>query len=503
MLERDIRSLVYILAIASSVIMISALAASWWPLVIETRSLLLIPVLLVLFTLAGRFPIELSRQASASLSTVPLFMAVLLLHPLEAALLAASGTLASELWLKAPPRAIGFNVTVNAAAAVLAGVVLFTLKPQAEALQFTGSHMLAAGASGLALHATNLLLVIGLVTLRKGLSFWKSWTQTYTFEAVQEGGLLTLGLIAAVLYTEAAWSLILVLVPCVLAYYGFRRSVSEAAGKARLAEELEQRLDELQELQAQLIQSAKLASVGTLAAGVAHEINNPVFAITGRAELLLKDPDLHLVGERAREYTKTIYEMGQRISQIVRQLLDYSRTSQEAEEVLLSDAMDAALGLLGDKTESKRALITKEYGDVPPVIGVPSQIQQVFVNLLSNAIDATSEGGSIVMGCRADGGTVEGYVRDTGPGIPSEFHSTVFEPFYTTKEVGKGTGLGLFVCHKIVAAHDGVISIDSHNGSGVIIRVRLPSATATAEVEVSQPAEVAAETQITTRDIQR
>jgi len=267
--NRDLWSYVYIAGVAASVVLLGALAAGLLSAGEGTRSLWLVPVLIVFVTLAGRSPIELSRQAPAVLSTVPLFMAVLLLHPAQAALVAAVGTLVSDVTLRDPPRAIAFNVSVNAAAATLAGLVFFALRPDGYTLELTGGHMLAAGAAGLALHATNVLLVIGMVTLRKGLGFWKGWKDTYAFEAVQEGGLLALGLIAAVLYAEAWWSVVLVLIPSVLAYYGFKRNVSEAAEKSRLAEELEHRLKELNELQAQLIQSAKLASVGTLAAGVA------------------------------------------------------------------------------------------------------------------------------------------------------------------------------------------------------------------------------------------
>lgn len=428
-MSRDLRSFVYISAIAAVVVAASGLAASWWPLPLETRSLLLMPVLGAFIALAGRFPIEISRQAPASLSTMPMFMTVLLLHPLDAALVTAMGWFISETALGAPAKAVAFNVTANVAACVFAGVVFFSLMPSDGELALTGGYMLAAGAAGITLHATNVLLVVGMVTLRKGLAFWRSWSEAYVFEVVQESGLVTLGLIAAVLYIQAPWSVVLVIIPSILAYYGFRRNVSEAAEKARMAEELEERLDELKELQAQLIQSAKLASVGTLAAGIAHEINNPVFAITGRSELLLKDPERHLRGEKALYYVKTIYEMGERISQIVRQLLDYSRSSEEREEVHMVDTMEAALALLGERLEPPQAALVREYANVPPVMAVGSQLQQVFVNLLSNALDASGERSVITVGCRSVGDEVECYVRDAGTGIPEELLNNCVRAF--------------------------------------------------------------------------
>ena len=336
--------------------------------------------------------------------------------------------------------------------------------------------LLAAGAAGMALHACNVILVIGMVVLRKGRSFWTSWKETYAFEAVQEGGLLTLGLVAALMAAQAWWGLVVLLVPFVLAYYGFERIVKDAGEKARLAEQLARNLKELKELQAHLVQSAKLASVGTLAAGVAHEINNPIFAIGGRAELLLNGAARHLASEKAVSYVTTIQEMATRITEIVRQLLDYSRPSEEPEEVRLDEAMDGALSLLRGKLESKRLQVDRDYHQVPPVMGVENQLQQLFVNVLGNAIDATPEWGQLTVGCglEEDPSRVTVYVRDTGVGIAEDVQDRLFEPFFTTKDPGKGTGLGLFICHTIASSHGGRIGVESERGKGTMVWLELP-----------------------------
>ncbi len=473
-MNTQIRSQLYIIALEVCAVGLTALAVWLWPVAENTPPLWLLLTLVLLVALAGRFPIKLSRQAEASLFTVPLFMAVLLLHPMEAVLIAMAGTLISERMARAPASAIIFNVSVSAVAAGLAGIVFFSLKAEEAPLALTHQQMLAAAAAGLTLHVTNIMLVAGMLTLRKGRDFWRSWKDTFVFEAIQEGGLLTVGAIASLLVLEAWWGLVLVLIPAVLAYYGFERSVNEAAQKARLAEELEQKLKELKELQAQLVQSAKLASVGTLATGVAHEINNPVFAITGRADILLKNADKHLRSEKAVEYIQTIQQMGKRISTIVRHLLDYARPSEDMAEVRIDDAIEGALALLGNKVKNHR--IVKEYEATPVVKGVPAQLQQVFVNLISNSADATPEWGTITVGCRVDDSTAVAYVKDTGIGISRAVQERLFEPFFTTKEVGKGMGLGMFVCHRIVTTHKGQITVESEEGKGTTIWVKIPLA---------------------------
>ena len=335
--------------------------------------------------------------------------------------------------------------------------------------------MLVAGATGLILHVTNVVSVLGILAIRKGIAFIKSWSQTYVFEAIQEGGLLTLGLIGAILVVQAWWAVVMLFIPFALARYGFERIVNDAAEKALLAEELERNLKELKELQTQLIQSAKLASVGTLAAGVAHEINNPIFAIAGRAELLLKSSDEHLASEKAIDYVETIQEMSSRITLIVRQLLDYSRPTDDKVDVSIEAAMDEAVGLLGSKLNAKRLEIERDFAVSPSVLGIDNQIQQIFVNLIGNAIDATSEWGEITLGARVDDdGMVIAYVKDTGVGVSPEIKDQLFEPFFTTKAPGKGTGLGLFICHTIVTNHGGEIGVDSTQGEGTTVWVKLP-----------------------------
>jgi len=164
-----------------------------------------------------------------------------------------------------------------------------------------------------------------------------------------------------------------------------------------------------------------------------------------------------------------------RISDIVRHLLDYARPSEVVEDVQLADVLDSSMVLLGGK--KKVVKIETDYHDEPVVVeGISSQLQQVFINLIGNAIDATPEQGSIKIRVELEESAAVVCVEDTGIGISEDVRKRLFEPFFTTKEVGKGTGLGLFICHKIVTAHKGEIFVDSEVGVGTTFRVRLPLA---------------------------
>jgi signal transduction histidine kinase len=438
----------------------------------------MLPVLVLLVAVAGRFPFKLSPQGDASMFTVPLFMAALLLHPLEALLVGMVGSLISERLLKAPVRVAIFNTSVSAVIAGLAGIVFWSLSPDTADQLFTPGGVVAAVSAGLVLHIANLLLVAAMVTIRKGLAFWRRWKETWAFDSIQEGGLLILALIGAQLVMLAWWWLLLLLVPFVLAFYGFKHSVEEVVQKARLAEELEGKLEELKATQAELIRSAKLASVGTLAAGVAHEINNPLFVITGRAELFLemlkrRDPYIHT--QQAIEDMEAIIKMGMHIADIVKEVLAYSRHTATPEELHLDKVMEESLALLERKIATRGVQIVKEYQPSPKVTAVANQLQQVFVNLMINALDATPEWGRITLGCTSEDGMAVGYIKDTGVGMTAEVQDRIFEPFFTTKEVGKGTGLGLFICHKIVTDHQGQISVESKPGKGTTVLVKLPA----------------------------
>jgi signal transduction histidine kinase len=470
------RTYIYIATIIMAAATTAIASAILWPIFENTTTHpALAAVVFIIATIAGRFPVKLSQQAQASLIIVPLFMALLLLHPAQAIAIAALSTIVSEILIKAPARAAAFNTAVNSLATGLGGIVFFALKPDGVLTLSAGS-LLASGASGFTLLITNLVLVDAMVTLRKGMAYWKQWREAFTFESLQEGGLLPVGLIAALLASQAWWAPLIVMIPAVLAYYGFHHTVSEAASKAELANQLQNKIKELTELQAQLIHSAKMASIGSLATGIAHEINNPVFAISGRAELLISAKDKHLSSAKAEEYIENIRQMAERIADITKHLVEYAQPTGEQKELMLNEVMESSISLMRKKLSGVR--LVREYEGIALVNGVDAQLQQVFVNLLSNAVNASAEWGCVTVGCGMRDGEAYAFVKDEGVGMTSGEKEHLFEPFVSKKDVDNrvGMGLGMYTCHRVVESHDGRIDVESEPGKGTTITVRLPSA---------------------------
>ncbi|MBI4875389.1 MAG: HAMP domain-containing protein [Acidobacteria bacterium] len=231
---------------------------------------------------------------------------------------------------------------------------------------------------------------------------------------------------------------------------------------------------QLSQIQQSLIRSERLISMGKLAAGVAHEINNPLTGILSYAE------DLHgaaAPGDPRREDYAVIVHEAMRCRQIVRNLLDFARQSAPAlAAVDPRDAIDKAIGVLGRQAAFRRiGFEWRVEAGLPPVLADPVQIEQVLVNLMVNAQEAMPNGGVIVAGAElASGGRcVRFSVRDMGDGIPPEIRARIFDPFFSTKG-GKTDGLGLAVCLGIVQQHGGTIDFQSEVGRGTVFQVSLP-----------------------------
>src|SRR6266568_1331208 len=252
------------------------------------------------------------------------------------------------------------------------------------------------------------------------------------------------------------------------------RQLSTTVEKVQLYEETCKAYDDLRRAQEQLLQSEKMSAIGQLIAGVAHELNNPLTAILGYAQLLESEK----LEDRAMEYVSKVFKQAQRTHRVVQNLLSFARQRKpEKQDFDVVKVLDEALLLRDyDMKVSSIKLQREIETDVPAVSGDPHQLEQVFLNIINNALDAMREGEqrSLRVRVHASGENVIVEFHDSGPGLTEP--SRIFEPFYTTKSVGKGTGLGLSICYGIVKEHGGEISARNAKGGGAVIEVRLPSA---------------------------
>jgi two-component system NtrC family sensor kinase len=240
--------------------------------------------------------------------------------------------------------------------------------------------------------------------------------------------------------------------------------------------------DELRNAAAEdrLLQSEKQASMGRLAAGVAHEINNPLTGVLTFTRILLRSKDL---GEKNLSYLQKIAESTVRVKNIVKGLLDFSRqTALDREPTDINRLIRGVISAMENQALVKGVSIEFNAGENLPMLTMDrNQMQSVLINLIINALDAMEQGGTIAISTgislsASDTGKrgVEITVTDNGCGIPTEDLDKLFEPFFTTKEVGKGTGLGLAVSYGIVQRHGGTIRVQSEVGRGSTFTVWLP-----------------------------
>lgn len=269
---------------------------------------------------------------------------------------------------------------------------------------------------------------------------------------------------------------------------------------------LEEAYNELKKAQIQLIQREKMASVGQLAAGVAHEINNPMGFIASNLGTLLKyferlcafvesmkgalrEESKGEINEQSKKLkidfiSKDVLDLvnesldgAARISKIVQGLKTFSRVDEaEYKFVDVNECMASTLGIVWNELKYK-AEVKKEYGRIPPVECFPQQLSQVFMNLLINASQAIEKKGEIKIKTWQQGDNVLVSVADNGQGIAEEHMEKLFEPFFTTKEVGQGTGLGLSIAYEIIQKHHGRIEVASERGVGTRFTITLPITT--------------------------
>jgi PAS domain S-box-containing protein len=258
--------------------------------------------------------------------------------------------------------------------------------------------------------------------------------------------------------------------------------------------ELEKVNQQMQEAQTQLTQSEKMASLGLLVAGIAHEINTPIGSINSNNDILIRsvgkmrdflncaqcpsevreNPEVIKIMKILAEINQNNRMACERIMNIIRSLKNFARLDEaERKKVNLHDGLDSTLTLVHHQLKN-RIQVVKEYGDLPEVECYPNQVNQVFMNLLVNAEQAMPERGTLTIKTFRDQDQIKILISDTGVGIPKENLKRIFDPGFTTKGVGVGTGLGLSICYKIIQDHHGKIEVTSEVGKGTTFTLSLP-----------------------------
>jgi signal transduction histidine kinase len=431
-----------------------------------------------LLPLALRSRSETSGAAEMSVAFAFSYAAILLGGAYPGALAAlASGLAGSLLFVhRRPPT---YRVLFNGASLVWsAWVAAIVLERLGGALDGGAGwrNVLAVATSTYAYYLVNTMSVAGAVSLSQRLPFWSTWSEGFLWTAAP--GYFVGAMVASVVafyYTRVHLLSFVVTMPALyLSYRSYKAYIDKV-------EETQARLVEVQALYKESLQlvtqAEKLASIGRLAGGVAHEINNPLMVILGRAELALMDlPDDHT----SAADLEIIISETKRIANIVKNLLRFSRQDQQESllPVDVNETVDRAVELTRYQLTVDNILVETRYApDLPTAMGNAGQLQQVFTNIIINAYQAIGhQGGRLLIETGRTGDYVDVRFTDTGCGIPEGNLKRIFEPFYTTKAEHEGTGLGLSVSYGIIADHGGSITVDSVVGQGSQFTVRLPPA---------------------------
>jgi signal transduction histidine kinase/ActR/RegA family two-component response regulator len=446
-------------------------------------------VALVTVGLGARAIVKIPRVKGEVTATDTFIFLTILLYDGEAAiLLAVVEALVSSRRITKTRLTVFFNAGLmggSTFAAVWAARALFGHIPAAVDGEFTARSVGLLCTLALVQYATNSILAAVREALRDSKSVWRTWRESYLWISVTTVAAASAAMIAArLIHATGIYSVILILpivAVVVFAYQTYLKNVEAAEAQAEQArlyvKELSRYVEEQERIRVQFSQVEKLSAVGSLASGVAHDFNNCLAVIRGRAELMLKHTDdpklrrgLELIVQSAHDGAKT-----------VKRIQDFARQRQDRDfepvcvDQLLSDVSEITRPRWKDKAEAAGAHIDFKVSNRSGarVQGDASELRDVLVNMIFNAVDAMPRGGRLALAAELRDEKVVVTVEDTGCGMSPEVRARVFDPFFTTKGV-EGMGLGLSVSYGIIRRHGGTIRVESEAGRGSTFRVTLP-----------------------------
>lgn len=482
-----------LLVIAAAVV---ALLYSATHLTMEQLDLRFVALSIMTITISSRLTVRIPRTTGhISVSDTFFFLMILLYGGEVAVLLAAAEALCSAT--RFSRKAITFNSAMIACSTFLTFIVTRALFGELVALRhgsFSGKFMLALCVMAIVQYASNSLMAAIYTSLKTGETVWHSWTKYYLWASITYfAGASAAGFTVKIADVAGIFALLATAPIIAILYFTYRTylrnievmaaaaKAEEAAAHAEEAErhvaELNHYIEEQERIREQFSQIEKMSALGELASGVAHDFNNTLAGILGRAQLLLeaKDPakveaGLNIIIKTAKDGAKTV----KRIQDFARQRRDHDFHLIDVHQLLM-DVGEITRPRWKNRAEAANIHINLELECAANirVMGDESELREVLVNLVFNAVDAMPSGGTLMMAATQTQDAVEILVQDTGTGMSEETRLRVFDPFFTTKDEA-GMGLGLAVSYGIIRRHDATVDVESQLGVGTTFRVRLP-----------------------------
>ncbi len=480
-------------------------AVSAYHLPINRLDLRFLLLALITIAIGSRIAVEIPRVSGRiTVADTFIFLTMLLYGGEAAVLLAAAEGTCSSLRISRKPRTILFNAAVMACATYLTVNVLHYSFGTILALpygEYSANFVIALCVMALVQYIVNSGLIAIAQSYKINRTLRHTWSKYYLWTSLTYfAGASGAGIIAKLMAAIGFHALIVTTPIIAIVYLTYRTYLKNVQSSLAHAEQAERHIEELsryiaeqERIREQFSQIEKLSALGELASGVAHDFNNTLASVLGRTELLLRTDDmekitrgLQIIRKSTQDGAKTV----RRIQDFARQRRDHDFMRVSVDQVLL-DVSEITLPRWKTRAEASSVHISLDLQacSKAEVLGDPSELREVLVNMIFNAVDAMPQGGKLTLSTAEVDGAVEIRVSDTGTGMSPEVRSRIFDPFFTTK--GKaGLGLGLAVSYGIIRRHEGTFEVESEPGRGTTFRIRLPlrkAAKSRMEYEVAVP----------------